>query len=102
LGAGFARALAEAGAAVVLAARRADRLTEVADGVRDLGRRVAVVTADVADPDSCEGIAQAAMAKFGRIDILVNNAGVGIAIPATRESPADFRRVIDINLNGVY
>jgi NAD(P)-dependent dehydrogenase (short-subunit alcohol dehydrogenase family) len=102
LGAGFARALAEAGAAVVLAARRADRLTEVAGGVRDLGRRVAVVTADVADPDSCEGIAQAAMAEFGRIDILVNNAGVGTAIPAIRELPADFRRVIDINLNGVY
>jgi NAD(P)-dependent dehydrogenase (short-subunit alcohol dehydrogenase family) len=102
LGAGFARALAEAGADVVLAARRIDRLTEVADGVRELGRRVAVVTADVADPDSCEGIAQAAMAEFGRIDILVNNAGVGTAVPATRESPADFRRVIDVNLNGVY
>jgi NAD(P)-dependent dehydrogenase (short-subunit alcohol dehydrogenase family) len=42
------------------------------------------------------------MKEFGRVDILVNNAGVGTAIPATRETPEEFRRVIDINLNGCY
>lgn len=102
LGAGFARALAEAGADVVLAARRTDRLAEVADRVRETGRTAVVVAADVADPDSCEALAQAALAGFGRIDVLVNNAGVGTAVPAARESPADFRRVIDVNLNGAY
>ena len=44
----------------------------------------------------------AAMEKFGRVDVLVNNAGVGTAVPATRETPDQFRAVIDINLNGSY
>ena len=42
------------------------------------------------------------MAEFGRVDILVNNAGVGTAYPATRETPEQFRQVIDVNLNGCY
>ena len=42
------------------------------------------------------------MAEFGRVDILVNNAGVGTAVPATRETPEQFRQVIDVNLNGCY
>jgi NAD(P)-dependent dehydrogenase (short-subunit alcohol dehydrogenase family) len=42
------------------------------------------------------------MNQFGRVDILVNNAGIGTAIPATRETPEEFRRVVDINLNGCY
>ena len=42
------------------------------------------------------------MAEFGRVDILVNNAGVGTSYPATRETPEQFRQVIDINLNGCY
>ncbi|MEV6902749.1 glucose 1-dehydrogenase [Amycolatopsis sp. NPDC051372] len=102
LGAGFTRALAEAGADVVLAARRTDRLAEVAESVRDLGRRAAVVAADVADPAACDALVQAALAEFGRIDVLVNNAGVGTAVPALRETPEEFRRVVDVNLNGVY
>ena len=42
------------------------------------------------------------MEEFGRVDILVNNAGIGTAMPATREAPEDFRKVIDVNLNGCY
>ncbi|MEV4604576.1 glucose 1-dehydrogenase [Amycolatopsis sp. NPDC049253] len=102
LGAGFARALAEAGTDVVLAARRTDRLAEVAASVRDRGRRAAVVAADVSDPVGCDGLVQAALAEFGRIDVLVNNAGVGTAVPALHETPEEFRRVVDVNLNGVY
>jgi NAD(P)-dependent dehydrogenase (short-subunit alcohol dehydrogenase family) len=45
---------------------------------------------------------QAGMDAFGRIDVLVNNAGVGTAYPATRETPEQFRQVVDINLNGSY
>jgi NAD(P)-dependent dehydrogenase (short-subunit alcohol dehydrogenase family) len=44
----------------------------------------------------------AAMAEFGHVDVLVNNAGVGTAVPATRETPEQFRNVIDVNLNGCY
>jgi NAD(P)-dependent dehydrogenase (short-subunit alcohol dehydrogenase family) len=102
LGVAFARALSEAGATVVLGARRADRLAEVAAQIMAGGGRALAVTVDVADPDSCTALAEAAIAEYGRIDILVNNAGVGTAYPATRETPEQFRAVIDINLNGSY
>jgi NAD(P)-dependent dehydrogenase (short-subunit alcohol dehydrogenase family) len=102
LGAGFSRALAEAGADVVLAARRADRLHAVAKGIEDLGRRALPTSVDIGDPEACQAMADAALAEFGRIDILVNNAGVGTAVPALRETPEQFRRVVDVNLNGLY
>jgi len=102
LGVGFAEALAQAGADVVLAARRADRLEETAEAVRALGRRALPVATDVTDPAQCESVVAAAMTEFGRLDILVNNAGVGTAVPATRETPEQFRSVIDLNLNGAY
>jgi NAD(P)-dependent dehydrogenase (short-subunit alcohol dehydrogenase family) len=102
LGAGFARALAQAGAQVVLAARRTDRLQEVAEHVHSIGRRAVTVATDVSDPEHCEAMADAAIAEFGQIDVLVNNAGIGTAVPALRERPEEFRRVVDINLNGAY
>jgi NAD(P)-dependent dehydrogenase (short-subunit alcohol dehydrogenase family) len=102
LGVAFARALSEAGAAVILTARRASRLESEADAIRADGGRVLSVPGDVADPDSCTAVAATAMAEFGRIDILVNNAGLGTAYPASREPPAQFREVIDVNLNGAY
>jgi NAD(P)-dependent dehydrogenase (short-subunit alcohol dehydrogenase family) len=102
LGVAFAHALAEAGAAVVLGARRTDRLASVAAAIQAAGGRALAVPADVADPDSCAALAGAAMAEFGRVDILVNNAGLGTAYPATRETPEQFREVIDVNLNGSY
>ena len=102
LGVAFAQGLAEAGADVVLGARRADRLEDTAALVRDAGRRALAVATDVADPESCTALVEAAMSEFGRVDVLVNNAGVGTAVPATRESPEQFRSVIDVNLNGCY
>lgn len=102
LGVTFAKALAEAGADVVLAARRAERLEETARAVRIIGRRVLCVSTDVAVPDDCAKVADQTMEEFGRLDILVNNAGVATAIPALIETPEDFTRVIDINLNGSY
>ncbi|MEV6657292.1 SDR family NAD(P)-dependent oxidoreductase [Nocardia fluminea] len=102
LGVGFARALAHAGADVVLAARRVDRLEQTRAMVESHGRRALVVACDVADPDACTAVITSAMAEFGHVDVLVNNAGVGRSIPATRETPDEFRTVIDINLNGTY
>ncbi len=102
LGVAFAQALAEAGADVVLAARRADRLAETAALVEKAGRRQLTVQTDVARPEDCQRAAAAAMDGFGRVDILVNNAGIGTAVPASRETPEQFRQVIDINLNGSY
>lgn len=102
LGVTFARALAEAGADVVLGARRVDRLADTAGLVEEAGRSALAVETDVSSAESCSALAAAAMKRFGRVDILVNNAGIGTAVPATRESPDEFRRVIDINLNGCY
>ena len=102
LGVAFAQALAEAGADVVLGARRVDRLEETKQLVEAAGRRALVVKTDVASPEDCQALVDAAMATFGRVDVLVNNAGVGTAVPATRETPEEFRRVVDVNLNGCY
>ncbi len=102
LGVAFAKALAEAGATLVLAARRADRLEATRAAVEQVGRRAITVAADVAIPENAQAVADAAMKEFGRIDVLVNNAGKGTAVPATRETPSQFREVIDVNLNGCY
>jgi NAD(P)-dependent dehydrogenase (short-subunit alcohol dehydrogenase family) len=102
LGVAFARAFAEAGADVVLAARRPDRLQQTAASVRAAGRCALCVPTDIADPAQVQHMVEAAMAQFGKIDTLINNAGVGTAVPATRETPEQFRQVIDVNLNGAY
>ena len=102
LGVAFAQALAEAGADVVLGARRADRLEDTRALVERAGRRALTVQTDVADPAACQALVDAAMAEFGRVDVLVNNAGIGTAVPATRETPEQFRQVVDVNLNGCY
>jgi NAD(P)-dependent dehydrogenase (short-subunit alcohol dehydrogenase family) len=102
LGVGFAQALAEAGADVALGARRVERLKDTARLVEQAGRRALPVATDVTRPEHCERLVSEARESFGRVDILVNNAGLGTAVPATRETPDEFRRVIDINLNGCY
>ncbi|MBV8929956.1 MAG: glucose 1-dehydrogenase [Mycobacteriaceae bacterium] len=102
LGVSFAQACAEAGADLVLAARRAEKLAQTAELVKSAGGRALTVATDVTDPAQCQAMVDAAMDEFGRVDVLVNNAGVGTAVPATRETPEEFRAVVDINLNGSY
>jgi NAD(P)-dependent dehydrogenase (short-subunit alcohol dehydrogenase family) len=102
LGVAFAQACAEAGADVVLAARRVEKLGDTAELVTSAGGRALTVRTDVTDPDQCQSMVDAAIAEFGRVDVLVNNAGVGTAVPATRETPEQFRAVVDINLHGSY
>lgn len=102
LGVAFAQACAQAGADVVLAARRIEKLSDTAELVKSADRRALTVRTDVTVPDQCLAMADAAMAEFGRVDVLINNAGVGTAVPATRETPDEFRAVVDINLHGSY
>ncbi|HUW78252.1 MAG TPA: glucose 1-dehydrogenase [Candidatus Nanopelagicaceae bacterium] len=102
LGVGFAETLAEAGADLVLGARRIEKVEEVAQRVRALGREAIAIQIDVADPLQCSALVAAGVAKFGHVDVLVNNAGVGTAVPALKESPLDYSRVIDVNLKGAY
>ncbi|MBC7462641.1 MAG: glucose 1-dehydrogenase [Actinobacteria bacterium] len=102
LGVAFAQALAEAGADVVLGARRTDRLEETAKLVESAGRRCVVQTTDVSKPADCAALVAKAIEAFGHVDILVNNAGIGTAVPATHETPDQFRAVLDVNLMGAY
>ncbi len=102
LGVAFAQGFAEAGADVVLGARRTDKLADTASLVEKAGRRAIAVATDVASPEACQALVDSAMDTFGRVDVLINNAGIGTAVPATRETPEQFRQVIDVNLNGCY
>ena len=102
LGRSFAQALAEAGADVVLAARRVDRLNQLQQELEPLRRRVLVIETDVSNPESCERLVATATQQLGGIHVLVNNAGTAGAVPATREEPASFRRMIEVNLMGTY
>jgi NAD(P)-dependent dehydrogenase (short-subunit alcohol dehydrogenase family) len=102
LGAGFAVSLAQAGADLVLAARRTDKLAAVAEQIRATGRRAVAVATDVTESEQCEAMANAGIEAFGRIDVLINNAGVGTAVPALHERPEDFRQVIEVNLHGAF
>ncbi len=102
LGVAFAEALADAGAKVALGARRMSALEETKAAVERVGGTAVACETDVTDPEACRRLVARAMEAFGRVDILVNNAGAGTAVPATREPPEEFRRVVDVNLFGSY
>lgn len=102
LGVTFAEALAAAGADVALGARRVDRLGETREKVEALGRRCIAVETDVASPDDCEALVAAARDELGDVHVLVNNAGTGHVAPSHKEDPADFARVLQVNLVGAY
>jgi len=102
LGAGFAVALAQAGADVVLAARRRAGLEAAGREIEKLGRGALAVETDVTDPGACRAAIQAAVEGLGHLDVLINNAGLGTAVPALRKTPEQFRQVIDVNLLGAY
>ena len=99
LGDRFARVLHAAGATVVAAARRTDRLDALAS---ELGERLVPVTCDVAVDGDCERLVAEAIAVDGHLDVLVNNAGVGVMVAAEEEPIEDFRRVIEVNLNALF
>jgi NAD(P)-dependent dehydrogenase (short-subunit alcohol dehydrogenase family) len=102
LGVAFAEGLADAGADIAICARRVEKLEQTRSKVEATGRRCIAVPADVAKPEDCQRVVDETVAQLGRVDVLINNAGIGTAAPATREQPDDFRRVIDVNLNGSY
>ena len=95
-------AMSQAGADVVLGARRVGRLAEVADIIRANHHEAATIETDVTVPVGCEAMITAGMERFGRIDVLINNAGIGTAVPALHERPDEFRAVVDVNLMGAY
>ena len=102
LGATFARSLAAAGASVVVAARRLDRLESLASEIEAAGRDALAVACDVTSEADVDGLVAATLERFGKVDILVNNAGISDSAPAETESLESFRRLIDVNLTGVF
>ncbi len=102
LGVTFAKGLADAGAKVVLAARRHQRLKDLVAELEAAGNEALAVSCDVTKSQDVDNMVSAVLERFGRIDILVNNAGVGNVAPAEEESPEDFRRVMDINVTGMF
>lgn len=103
IGAETARAFAEAGAAVVLAARSTDLTEAVAAEIRDAGGRAEAVACDVVRFADVEAAIARGETAFGRFDILVNNAGLIDPIGRIEDlSPEDFGQVIDVNVKGVF
>jgi len=102
LGVAFAEGLAAAGASLVLAARRRDRIEAIARRLTDEGVPALAVECDVASEASVDALVTATLSRFGRADVLVNNAGVAKVAPAAAETLADFRAVLDVNLVGAF
>lgn len=101
LGEATARHLAKRGAAVVLAARRADRLAAIAEDIRAAGGKVEVVQTDVTRPDNLRALIDTAVRVFGKIDVLINNAGLMSIAPLSETKVDEWDRMIDINIKGV-
>lgn len=101
IGAAVAGALAETGMAVVLAARREERLEEVAAAIREAGGDAEPRATDVTSREDVEGLAAHARERYGRIDVLVNNAGVMPLSPVEALRVDDWERMVDVNVKGV-
>ncbi len=102
LGARFAKVLAEAGATVVLAARRTDRLKELRAEIESAGGAARLVTLDVTDHDSIKSAIAHAETEAGPIDILVNNSGVSTTGRLVDVTPEDYDFVFDTNTKGSF
>jgi NADP-dependent 3-hydroxy acid dehydrogenase YdfG len=101
IGEATAHALATAGATVALAARREDRLREVAAQIASAGGRAHVTVADITDPTSAQALVQRVVAEHGRLDTLINNAGVMLLGPALDAPLEEWQRMVDLNVSAL-
>jgi NAD(P)-dependent dehydrogenase (short-subunit alcohol dehydrogenase family) len=102
LGAHFARTLASAGAKVVVAARRTDRLAELAKTIEGEGGRAVPVACDVTSPDSIRAAFTAGETELGPISVLINNSGVAVPKRLLDQTEEDWDQVVDTNLKGAW
>jgi gluconate 5-dehydrogenase len=103
LGFEIAKALAEAGASIFIAARDEKRNAEARDSIaREYSRECDAAVCDVTDPGQVAATAAGAAKRFGEIDILVNAAGINVRGPISEVSPEDFERVQRVNVTGTW
>jgi NAD(P)-dependent dehydrogenase (short-subunit alcohol dehydrogenase family) len=102
LGQYMARALARAGADLVITSRMLASLAQTHGDIEAIGQKALPVELEVRDYDSIGRMVQAAIDRYGRIDILVNNAGCNIRKPAEQVTPEDWSTVVDTNLRGPF
>jgi NADP-dependent 3-hydroxy acid dehydrogenase YdfG len=101
IGAATAAMLAAQGAAVALAARRRDRLDELAAEIRGQGGTALVLECDVSDQEQAAAAVERTATELGRLDTLVNNAGVMLLGPAVGAPLAEWQQMVDLNVLGV-
>jgi NAD(P)-dependent dehydrogenase (short-subunit alcohol dehydrogenase family) len=103
IGKASALALARAGWHVALTGRRPEPLEEVAREIKALGGRALAAPADIGDPEAVKALFALIEREFGRLDLLFNNAGQGApAVPIDELSYAEWKAVVDVNLNGAF
>ena len=102
IGAAVVRALADAGASVVVSGRTLSKLERIAEELRGEGRNVWAAGCDVSDPASILRLAAVAKEKLGPVDILVNNAGIAHSAPIARTSLEDWEKMMRINATGAF
>ncbi|MGB7730897.1 MAG: glucose 1-dehydrogenase [Candidatus Acidiferrum sp.] len=102
LGQHFARALAKAGAHLVLTSRHREKLLPFEQEIKSLGRKAVALELDVRDQDSIARMVEAAQAAFGHLEILVNNAGCNVRKPALDVTWDDWNLILDTNLRGSF
>ncbi len=102
IGAAVAALLAEAGAAVVVAARSRDQIEATAETLRDAGHRAWAVPCDVTDTAQVAALRDAAEEHLGRVDVLVNNAGIASSAPLKSISLEQWNRIFAVNVTGTF
>jgi 2-dehydro-3-deoxy-D-gluconate 5-dehydrogenase len=102
IGFGIEYRLAEAGANVVIAARSLDEANRSAGKLTEKGWKAKAVQADVTSEEDVKRMVQATVAEYGSVNILVNNAGIYPTTPVIQMTLADFDKVLDVNLKGVF
>jgi len=103
IGAAIARVLAADGADVAVAARRTDRLAELAEEIRaETGAAVEVVPTDVTDSAAVRALVEATVDRFGSLDIAVCNAGLGVDKPMLELTDEDYERMRSVNVDGMF
>ncbi len=102
MGRAFCAALASAGANIVFVARNPEASKTTVELVKDAGRDCLVILEDVTDPATPSSVLQQSVDTFGAVDVLVNNAGTCVGKPAADVTEADWRRVMDLNLDALW